>query len=391
MVAFVAGLGFLLVAPQDGGPPGPSWTSLDEALRPPRFKDLALPSWPPGRPAHELSSADAGALLSRAAGTPGALGLGSPVDRFVLQRSLWAWFDAHARGRTAREVAPAAGSAADLLKALQLTETEAAALPDPYARAVASGAFRPRFDPARPGEPYLPPDLFTRDGPWVCLGSETDVPLSALHASYFGGRSAFLTFVQVPDGRAAAEALVVNLRRHLQAGPDDPVPPLPAGTQVALVERALALTAGGPALTQVVERLEIQVLLHPDRRPPDPNDARAPRYVAFRLDLRRFREGAADALRPLSAGPADQEPFFTIVAAGRGPWDGRVARLNRCASCHLRKHAEAFGFYELMRAGVQVAGGRRILQVSTPEAETARAIRWKTAEEGYTALRSLWK
>jgi hypothetical protein len=105
-----------------------------------------------------------------------------PLKRAVLQRDLWLvfnWLEGDhwksselalkpeevraARDRLRRPLAAVIGR-------LALTPEQIKKLPDNYAAAVASGEFAKRFDPERPDKPYLPPDLFAADGPWVCLG-----------------------------------------------------------------------------------------------------------------------------------------------------------------------------------------------------------------------------
>src|SRR5204863_2383183 len=91
-----------------------------------------------------------------------------PLQRAVLQRDLWLIFnwlekDHGHEDRLARLLASVIGR-------LDLTPEQIQRLPDNYAAAVASGEFARSFDPKQPDAPYLPPDLFTHDGPWVCVG-----------------------------------------------------------------------------------------------------------------------------------------------------------------------------------------------------------------------------
>src|SRR4029079_2768570 len=106
--------------------------------------------------------------------------------------------------------------------------------------------------------PYLPPDLFAADGPWICLGRGDDLiaPAHVLADNPFT-TSAFLVFIKLPGGRAATRAYVERLRaftapviRVRPASSQQPfpdynpdLPQFPAGTEVALVRRALLVSS----------------------------------------------------------------------------------------------------------------------------------------------------
>jgi hypothetical protein len=195
-----------------------------------------------------------------------------PLKRAVLQRDLWLVFNwlegSHyhfyepepkpdevraAQDRLRRPLAAVIGR-------LALTPEQVAHLPDNYAAAVASGAFPKRFDPAHPDQPYLPADLFAADGLWVCVG-RPDGPDAPTHLRDNGTNvftnSAFLVFLRLPAGRAATVEYLRRLRSFdgpmlveaKDAGnpakylPNPKLPPLPVGTEMALVRRALLITS----------------------------------------------------------------------------------------------------------------------------------------------------
>ena len=112
----------------------------------------------------------------------GAALVQDPLERAMLQRDLWlvfSWLEyshddfygfpgSKATWRAGQE--SLRQPLARAIASLAVTPRQLASLPDNYAAAVASHAFAERLDPRQPGRPYLPPDLFAADGPWICLG-----------------------------------------------------------------------------------------------------------------------------------------------------------------------------------------------------------------------------
>jgi hypothetical protein len=133
-----------------------------------------------------------------------------PLKRAVLQRDLWAVFDWAAAGpglpRQRRELET---RLAEAIHRVALTSAQVRALPDNYSDAVATQQFAPAYDPRNPRHPFLPPELFRSDGPWVCLSAFSQEPTAAVH---FSGRSLFLVFMRLPGGRDATLAYIHKLR-----------------------------------------------------------------------------------------------------------------------------------------------------------------------------------
>jgi hypothetical protein len=195
-----------------------------------------------------------------------------PLKRAVLQHDLWATFDGtvshekqckpddplnlHLRALRARlQVA---------LRRLALTVEEVDKLPDTYALAVASREFGDQYDPARPEAPFLPSDLFQPEGPWICLRSGVrDEPLAIQHAAAFSGTSTFLILLRLPGGRKAGIDFLelVNERgKFVKEAFDVDLPPLPAGTQVALVRQMMIVDVRGEIVpTRITEEVQIRV------------------------------------------------------------------------------------------------------------------------------------
>jgi hypothetical protein len=136
---------------------------------------------------------------------------------------------------------------------LALSRKQIQELPDNYAAAVTSGRFASRFDPEKPDQSYLPPDLFAANGPWVCVG-RTDSITAPEHlgeperTENRFTNSVFLVFLRLPPGRAATV---------------DPKLTLPEGTQFALVRRALLIdTSHRVASTTLTESVQVRVAVH---------------------------------------------------------------------------------------------------------------------------------
>ena len=89
----------------------------------------------------------------------------------------------------------------------------------------------------------------------MCVGGAPDgAPLAMAHAKFFSGRSAFLVFIRLPDGRQATldyldklgkagsplvarEVKLADGTPHRDTDFRPDLPQLPAGTQVALVRQ----------------------------------------------------------------------------------------------------------------------------------------------------------
>ena len=362
-----------------------------------------------------------------------------PLKRAVLQHDLWAVFEWVADpfvsrfgrhgSRPGREHEypgpkhPAArqelrGRLAQAVAKLALTPKAVGGLPDNYAAAVRAKAFPTRFDPEHPDRPFLPDDLFDPAGPWVCVGGSPDgPPLALAHARFFSGRSAFLVFLRLPDGRRATldylDALgkvrspletregkradgtiqeVVNLRSDL--------PQFPAGTQVALVRRMILVTDDEKLwASPVTESVQLRVYR---RIPPGDGDnfkAAKESQAFFEFELRRadLFAGTSGGLRP---APPDETVYLALqFLTGYGdpfetpPDHGRPGHpmplRDTCASCH--PGPGIYGVNSYSRRCSTPGGTRTDLtfRPSTPGDELDRAVAWKREQYLWGLFRGL--
>jgi hypothetical protein len=204
-----------------------------------------------------------------------------PLKRAMLQRDLWAVFDwsveqesASRRPDHINEKRELQMRLAEVLRRLALTSKEIESLPDNYSQAVASGAFAKEYDPAHRDRAFLPPDLL--DGSWVSIDSSPEAfsfgGVAQSHVQAFSGRSRFLVFMRLPEGRKATLAYLQTLWNFPEPwvhGPDSApdqtrvnpnLPSFPAGTEVALVRQAMLFDNQGKlAPAPITESIQIRV------------------------------------------------------------------------------------------------------------------------------------
>ncbi len=260
--------------------------------------------------------------------------LDDPQKRALLQRDLWmvyCWLQGQhlrsgdrgipdeklpeARQRLGRPLSAAIGR-------LALSREQIEKVPDNYAAAVASGRFAKSFALAQPNKPYLPPDLFSADGPWVCVGRPNG-PAAPEHLGTSNPfpNSAFLIFLRLPGGREAG-------LQYLKQGHRE----LPTGAEVALVRRALLVASSGAlAPTPLTESVQLRIY--------GPNGQF---FAEFRLSRKSLLADAAGGLRAVGADERDFKTGF-----GGSTWDQfeeplvgqeldvrRVWIKGECRGCH---------------------------------------------------------
>ena len=297
-----------------------------------------------------------------------------PLKRALLQHDLWAVFDWSVQqsswtGRPGydTEKRELQTRLAEVLRRLALTKEQIKSLPDNYAQAVASGAFAPEYDPAQPQQPFLPQDLFDPHGPWVCITPSPDLigdgGVAKLHVLNLSGRSVFLVFVRLPQGRQATLDYFQTLWNFPQpwvagsslvdsdqsrANPD--LPSFPAGTQVALARQMMLFDSqGNVVLSAITESVQIRVYREVPTAPPNFSVDRAGMarnsgqdFFEIRINRPLLFSGKQGGLR---ATGRDEREFPTFQTMGKDPSDSASRRaepintqppiMQMCLHCHF--------------------------------------------------------
>lgn len=277
-----------------------------------------------------------------------------PVKRAVFQRDLWAVFDWAAagdnlpQGRSELET-----RLAKVIRRVALTPQEVGAVPDTYQDALKAQQFSQAYNPSSPLQPFLPPDLFRLDAPWVCLSAYSGEPTAREH---FSGRSRFLVFIQLPGGREVTEAYVRRLRswseplflndaRGYPSQLNPSLPQFPKGTQVALLRQAFLIdTRGNLVPTTITESLQIRVYHTVTITPgpnymhyingPSSNDQDSFEFRMRRSELFARRSGGLTAVHTGEKEYATFSTHGTDAFESASPFNEEGVVLERCRGCH---------------------------------------------------------
>jgi hypothetical protein len=384
------------------------------------------------------------ALLEEFLKNNGEKPIDDPLKRTVLQRDLWLvfnWLEGDHYNFYEPELKPEEVRAARdrlrrplaaVIARLALTPDQIKKLPDNYRGAVASGYFPKRFNPAYPGQPYLPPDLFAAEGPWVCVG-RPDGPIAPEHLRDNGTNvftnSAILVFLRLPAGRAATLDYLKRLRTFNQPLrveakeptigmkylPNPNLPLLPVDTEVALVRRALLIASPNiPAASPLTESVQLrvyrevpQITTQSLRTALDGGRAQTwQTFHEFRLSRSELFAGRAGGLRPVSPDERDfRTPFFLWYRdefenpeyrgthpPGRSFLEASQSPIKEdCVACHSLPGIASFNSYFNYRGNLVDATVARPFSLSEmSESEVAgAAVKWKESRPNWTALRKL--
>jgi hypothetical protein len=315
-----------------------------------------------------------------------------PLRRAVFQRDLLAvyeWLSARSdkqepsRSELQQRIA-------EVIRRLALTDDEIGKLPDNYDDAIRARAFPVAYDLANPREPFLPPDLFDSAGPWVCLGEQHGRPVASDHLAFFGGRSVFLVFFQVPGGRSNTLEYLAKLRDIPKgwgaesgvpgrSGPYPEPPQFPIGTRMALVRQVVLIDDNGhPLATHVTESVQIRVYraIHFDL---GGTGAHSQDFVEFPLSREGLFRGWSGGLRPIA--PGDRELLFfhsqgvDAFEMEEDPKRSLAPVLGTCSNCHDAAGMHSFISYSRERFGPNDVTPPKLID-STPSRESATQIQW---------------
>ena len=195
------------------------------------------------------------------------------LKRAILQRDLWTMFDWAADPdwtkldekkqfvNERRELQTRLGR---VIPRLALSAKEIEQLPDNYAAAVKAERYPAEFHADRKTAAFLPADLWDPKGSWVLLGDSGGGPLAGGHVQFFGGRSTFMVFVRLPEGRDQTLKYLEQVSDWRKKGAEGDSPQFPPNTAVALARRTVLLDDRGEIrLTPLTEKVQLRILHDP--------------------------------------------------------------------------------------------------------------------------------
>lgn len=315
-------------------------------------------------------------VLDEFLATNGEVLISDPLKRAILQRDLWAvfdWLTLHTDDRYTVQRRELQQRLAQVIQRLVLTQSEILSLPANYEAAITSGAFPATYQ--TPDLGFLPPDLLQPASEWVCLGREGG-PIAMTHTEEFPffGRSVFLIFIRLPEGRQAT----LNLLPVLNA--EEPPPVLPSGTQVALVRLALLIDDKGEITpSPLVESVQLRHIDYDHIRQG---------FYEFKLNRSLLFGGVAGGLQPVD----EEIPLFfshgDVFQANIASYKVDIPGL--CPACHLGAGiTESLLSYSRQRFPLpdqQLS----ILVETTPAREAETVITWKQNHRTWQVLEGLW-
>ncbi|MEE2808068.1 MAG: hypothetical protein VYB73_02045 [Verrucomicrobiota bacterium] len=208
--------------------------------------------------------------------------ISDPLKRAVLQHDLWSIFDwtanynkglpfggnptplAHSKELNESR-AELRRRLSKVINLLALDEPDALSLVDNYSMATSSNSNSKASDGVEPEKPFLPSHLLSDEGDWVCVRGALQGPSAPVHMRYYGGRSPFLVFLNIPGGRTETFKYLNSLNQSTAAKFADAtkvkeLPQFPKGTAVALVRKMSLITrAGNILVSPLVQTVQIRV------------------------------------------------------------------------------------------------------------------------------------
>lgn len=328
--------------------------------------------------------------------------LDDSLKRAVLQRDLWLVANWLGAVENRRGNSPLASADADqrkkrlrqalvaTIRRLALTADRIRSLSDNYAIAVASGEFAVTPAEESSAKPYLPPDLFSANGPWVCVG-RPDGPIAPGHmqeaSSNHFTNSAFLVFLRLPQGRAAAIDYLGQLRSYARQEQTE-LPDFPAGTELALVRRAMLIDSEfALVVSPLTESVQLRIR------------GNSSSFREFRLIRELLFSDRKGGLRSIEREERDFKTGFRSHAFDpfespqrATPFDqyAQPIVLELCSACH--RSAGVGGFNSLFnKSGSNTSGDDTrhpvpLTEVSIAESVTAN-VEWKQSRADWVALR----
>ena len=352
-----------------------------------------------------------------------------PVRRAMLQRDLWSLFDWSVQQYSRRAVTKYGDEKrelqnrlAEVLRRLALTQEQIKALPNNYAQAVDSGAFAAKYDPAHPRQPFLPPDLFDPRGPWVCITPNTETlsegGVAKSHLSSVSGRSVFLAFMRLPEGRKATMdyfQTLWNLPQPWVSGPqgapdqslaNPSLPSFPVGTQVALVRQMILFDNQGKlVVSPIIESVQIRVyreITTADQHAVSGNAAEMAQssgqdFFEIKISRPLLFSGKQGGLRATARDEREPPTFHTFgfdLIDGQGPERFNTQSpptMQRCVICHLGGGITSFSSLDSLLKPTRLQQEPRSVDYGPRYWSESNALWWKENHYDWGLLNGYWK
>jgi len=268
------------------------------------------------------------------------------------------------------------------MRRIALGPGEVDALPDNLAQAGKAGAFPETFDPKSPAQAFLPTDLLANDGSWVAVSNLTRANEEFLaapeHVRFTKGRSVFVVFLRLPEGRRATEAFLTKMQ-------EGDLPQFPEGTQTALLRRMLLIDRSGTLReSPLTESLQIRVYRKLDLGIPF-------EYTLRRCDLFAGRNGGLDVVG------ADEASYFDFQTRSGDVFEmsklpPAAAIMQTCHQCHTRLDGRG-GIHTVNTIYARVDIGQKVtgLWATTLKQEKSMRIDWVRKSFTWGLLQGLWE
>jgi len=343
-----------------------------------------------------------------------------PLRRALFLRDMWSAYD-YLIGQTIRRKGSAEVRAtrdvlcrklAKVIQSLTLPNTAINALPDTYAKALASGRFH-TSSPLDPKKNYLPLGLMAKSKEWVeidffqpDLHEDLSNRFVTLHTRSYRGRSYFRIFYRFPKGEPQLVQYLktldkkgVDWKRAAQNGfifLKKDAPQIPIGTEVALVQFMMTLNRElQPTPTKIVESIRMRIYTSTDgSNVGTTNTGLGMNVMEYTLKRRLL----FDNLRAggLHREPDDEKQYRVIFQGDRNPdWgqDKRKTLFQQCVDCHMSPKANRTGVHSF--ASIVNIGGFGVgaqLGIAVPldfknsQTRGRRVTKWKSKHETYRRL-----
>ncbi|HTQ49172.1 MAG TPA: hypothetical protein VMJ12_00580 [Candidatus Acidoferrales bacterium] len=342
------------------------------------------------------------AVLDEFINTHGEKLVPDPLKMALLQRDLWALFDwvtpafSFSRAKFAKERLELAERLAIVIRRLELTTNEIAALPDNYAESHL---------------PDLPRGMFQTNGDWINVQANNVESLVPMHDRGFGGRSVFMVLFHDADGRKAGTNYLArlstfrplwvpathsNFPNEITLNPD--LPQFPTNSQWALARRMCVIdTNGNIQPTRIVESIQLRTYLHFDRFFPHDLDANPPQHFN---EFRMSRDSHASLVSVAQNGKdfTSNNHFFSF---GIDPFESRLRGetnvvsdfrgivLRSCYQCHGGPGISSVNSFTRALSGALPAEATQMTEADL-QREEEMSVFWKERDFEWGFLQGLW-